>query len=51
MAALRLASPMSDFWGRPYLVSPSPGHFSNTLTARSGWSLDLRAVSPAREAR
>ena len=51
MAALRLASPMSDFWGRPYLVSPRPGHFSNTLTARSGWSLDLRAVSPVKEAR
>ena len=51
MAALRLASPMCDFWGRPYLVSPRPGQFSNPLTARSGWSLDLRAVSPAREAR
>lgn len=51
MAALRLASPMSDFWGRPYLVSPRPGQFSNSLTAKSGWSLDLRAVSPAREAR
>lgn len=51
MAALRLASPMSDFWRRPYLVSPRPGQFSNPLTAKSGWSLDLRAVSPARETR
>ena len=31
MAALRLASPMSDFWRRPYLVSPRPGQFSNPL--------------------